>query len=109
MIQNGNIYIAEEGNFIVRISDEFIMGEDIDLGTNDSIDNYREQPYTEESYNAFYESIGSNKRFKQEESSLKKFNLLSTNEEPIVSEIYQRFKELRENIEKGFEFLQEDQ
>lgn len=108
MTQNGNIYTANKGNFIVRTSDQLIMGEEIDLGISDSIENYEEQPYNEESYNAFYESIGSNKRFKQKESSPKKFNLLSTNEEPIVSEIYQRFKELRENIEKGFEFLQED-
>lgn len=54
MTQNGNIYTADEGNFIVRIADELIMGEQIDLGTSDSIDNYKEQPYTEESYNEFY-------------------------------------------------------
>ena len=71
MKQNRNIYQAEEGNFIVRISDGFTMGEDIDLGTEDSIDNYEEQPYTEESYNAFYESLGSDKRFIVEESSKK--------------------------------------
>lgn len=52
------IYKADEGCFIVRKVDNFIMGEDIDLGSNDSIDNYKDEPYTEESYKAFYESLG---------------------------------------------------
>ena len=52
------IYKADEGCFIVRIADNFIMGEDIDLGSTDSIDNYKDEPYTEESYKAFYESLG---------------------------------------------------
>lgn len=34
------------------------MGEAIDLGINDSIDNYKEETYTPESYKAYYESIG---------------------------------------------------
>ncbi len=59
MIQlNENIYKANEGCFIVRKSDNFIMGEDIDLGSADSIDNYEDQPYTKESYKEFYESLG---------------------------------------------------
>lgn len=57
MKQEGNKYYAEDGKFIVRKSDGFIMGEGIDLGSSDSIDNYEEQPYTEESYNEFYESL----------------------------------------------------
>ena len=52
------IYKADEGCFIVRTVDNFIMGEDIDLGSADSIDNYKDEPYTEESYKTFYESIG---------------------------------------------------
>lgn len=52
------IYIASDGNFIIRKSDNFIMGESIDLGSSDSIDNYAELPYTEESYKEFYQSIG---------------------------------------------------
>ncbi len=52
------IYKANTNCFIVRKSDNFIMGEEIDLGTADSIDNYEDQPYTEESYNQFYESLG---------------------------------------------------
>ena len=52
------MYYAEAGNFIVRKSDSFIMGENIDLGSSDSIENYEEQPYTEESYREFYESLG---------------------------------------------------
>lgn len=59
MIQlNENIYKANKGCFIVRIADNFIMGEEIDLGSADSIDNYEDQPYTEESYKEFYESLG---------------------------------------------------
>jgi len=58
MKQEGINYTADKGNFIVRKRDNFIMGEDICLGTADSIDNYEEQPYTEESYRQFYESIG---------------------------------------------------
>ena len=52
------IYKADKGCFIVRIADNFIMGEDIDLGSADSIDNYKDVPYTEESYKEFYESLG---------------------------------------------------
>lgn len=51
-------YKAEEGKFILRASDNFIMGEDICLGDSDSIENYKEEPYTEENYKAFYDSIG---------------------------------------------------
>jgi hypothetical protein len=51
-------YQAEKGNFIVRKADDFIMGEGICLGDADSIDNYKEEPYTEESYKEFYASIG---------------------------------------------------
>jgi len=58
MKQTENRFTAEDGNFIVRKSDGYIMGETIDLGTDDSIANYEEQPYTEESYKAFYESLG---------------------------------------------------
>lgn len=58
MRQKDNMYYAEAGNFIVRKSDNFIMGENIDLGSSDSIENYEEQPYTEESYREFYDSFG---------------------------------------------------
>lgn len=54
---NDNIYKADEGCFIIRKSDNFIMGESIDLGSSDSIDNYADAPYTEESYKEFYDSI----------------------------------------------------
>lgn len=53
-----HFYEADEGCFIVRKEDNFIMGEAIDLGTADSIDNYTDSPYTEESYKEFYLSIG---------------------------------------------------
>lgn len=55
---NEHLYEADHGCFIVRKEDNFIMGEGIDLGTSDSIDNYIDSPYTEESYKEFYLSIG---------------------------------------------------
>ena len=57
-IEQSSNYKAAEGCFIVRKADGFIMGEDIDLGSADSIDNYEDKPYTEEERKAFYESIG---------------------------------------------------
>lgn len=57
-IEQSSNYKAAEGCFIVRKVDGFIMGEDIDLGSADSIDNYEDKPYTEEERKAFYESIG---------------------------------------------------
>lgn len=57
-IENTSIYKADKNCFIVRKKDNFIMGEDIDLGSADNIDNYKDEPYTEESYKQFYESIG---------------------------------------------------
>ena len=57
-IENTSIYKADEGCFIVRKEDNFIMGEDIDLGSADNIENYKDEQYTEESYKEFYKSIG---------------------------------------------------
>ena len=51
-------YKADKGCFIVRKSDQEIMGEAIDLGSEDSIENYEDQPYTDESYREFYASVG---------------------------------------------------
>ena len=48
MKQNGNIYTAELGSFIIRKADGFIMGEEIDLGSDDSIENYDRRNFTEE-------------------------------------------------------------
>lgn len=59
---NEHLYEAEQGCFIIRKEDNFIMGEVIDLGTADSIDNYTDSPYTEESYKEFYLSIGMESR-----------------------------------------------
>lgn len=56
--ENSRMYEAEEGKFVVRISDGKIMGDDICLGDFDSIDNYREEPYTKESRKEFFASIG---------------------------------------------------
>ena len=54
MKQEGNIYTAEEGKLIVRKSDDFIMGPDIDLGSADTIDNYEERDFSEEEIKEFY-------------------------------------------------------
>ena len=57
-IENSSCDKADEGNFIIEIATGRTMGEAIDLGVNDTIDNYKEEPYTPESYKAYYESIG---------------------------------------------------
>ena len=64
-IENTSIYKADEGCFIVRKKDNFIMGEDIDLGSADSIDNYEDKKYTEEEYKEFYKSIGMKYKVKE--------------------------------------------
>ena len=51
-------YQADNGKFIIRKTDNLIMGAAICLGDTDTIDNYTEVEYTEESYREFYESIG---------------------------------------------------
>lgn len=60
MVKKGTKYIAEQGNFIVRKYDNFIMGEEIDLGINDKIKNYKEKAYTEEEYKEFYKNKSKN-------------------------------------------------
>ena len=67
MTNEGNKYFAEEGKFIVRKEDGFIMGENIDLGSEDSIKNYEEKEYTEEEYDAFYELINMPNPHKKQE------------------------------------------
>lgn len=57
-IENTSVYKADEGCFIVRKADGFIMGESIDLGSADSILNYEDKTYTEEEYNEFCEKYG---------------------------------------------------
>ena len=58
MTNKNNIYTADEGKLIVRKADDFIMGDAIDLGSADSIDNYEERAFSEEEIKAFWESIG---------------------------------------------------
>lgn len=57
-------YQADKGKLIVRIEDDFIMGPDIDLGSEDSIENYEERKFTEKEIKDFYESIGLTYPFK---------------------------------------------
>jgi len=58
MTQENNLYKADNGKLIVRKSDGFIMGDMIDLGSIDSIENYEEREFTEEQINEFKESVG---------------------------------------------------
>lgn len=51
-------YIANKGNFIVRKENNEIIGTDIVLVKDDSINNYIEQPYTKESFLTFYKDKG---------------------------------------------------
>ena len=60
-IENTSLYTADEGKLIVRKADGFIMGDAIDLGSADSIDNYEERAFSEEEIDAFYERYGINK------------------------------------------------
>ena len=57
-IEGTNLYKADESCFIIRKADNFVMGEEIDLGSADSIDNYEDKPYTKDEYEAFQESFG---------------------------------------------------
>ena len=58
MTQEGNIYRADAGKLIVRKSDGFVMGDAIDLGVADSIDNYEEREFSEEEIAAFWKLVG---------------------------------------------------
>lgn len=58
MKQNKNIYTADDGKLIVRKADDFIMGDAIDLGSADSIDNYEERDFSKEEIDAFWQSLG---------------------------------------------------
>ena len=62
MTNTGNIYKADEGKLIVRKIDDFIMGDAIDLGSADNIDNYEERAFSEEEINAFWESLSINRK-----------------------------------------------
>lgn len=53
-----SLYEADDGKMIVRKSDDAIMGDGIDLGVADTIDNYEEREFTGEERAAFWESIG---------------------------------------------------
>ena len=58
MTNKNNIYTADEGKLIVRKADDFIMGDAIDLGSADSIENYEERAFTEEEIDALWEILG---------------------------------------------------
>ena len=54
--ENTNLYMANEGCLIVRKEDGFLMGDCIDLGSADSIDNYEDKEYSKEELDAYYAS-----------------------------------------------------
>lgn len=55
--ENTSIYVANDGCLIVRKSDSFLMGDRIDLGSADSIENYEDREYSKEELDAYYTSI----------------------------------------------------
>lgn len=57
-IKGTRLYEAEDGKMIIQVSDGKIMGDGIDLGVNDTIDNYDEREFTEEERAEFWRSIG---------------------------------------------------
>jgi len=46
--KDNKLYHADEGKVFVRKSDGFVMGKGIDLGVNDSIENYEEKEINNE-------------------------------------------------------------
>ena len=56
--ENSSLYLADDGKMFVRKPDNFIMGDGIDIGINDSIENYEEKAFTEEEISRFWKSIG---------------------------------------------------
>lgn len=66
MTNKNNIYTADEGKLIVRKEDDFIMGDAIDLGSADSIENYEDRAFTQEEVDAFWESVGIERDNKKE-------------------------------------------
>ena len=53
MTQNENKYTADKGKWFVRKPESFVMGEILDMGIYDSIENYDEVTYTKEEYKEF--------------------------------------------------------
>lgn len=53
-----SFYEADDGKMFVRKSDGSIMGDGLDLGVADTIDNYEERGFTEEERATFWASLG---------------------------------------------------
>lgn len=52
------MYKADDGKMIVRVADGKVVGDDLWLGVNDNIANYREDAFTEEQRAQFFKGIG---------------------------------------------------
>lgn len=56
-IEYRNRYKANEGCLIVRKLDDFIMGDTIDLGTYDTIQNYKDVEFSQEFIDNFKKKL----------------------------------------------------
>ena len=65
--ENTSIYIAEKGCLIIRKKDGLLMGDCIDLGSADCIDNYEDKEYSKEEIDAYHTSIKTKHREQNEE------------------------------------------
>ena len=60
--------VDSNSNLIVRKQDNVIMGDSIDLGESDSIDNYEEREFTSEEIQNFWKSIDNGKYIQSQEA-----------------------------------------
>ena len=65
--ENTSIYIAEEGCLIIRKKDRLLMGDCIDLGSVDCIDNYEDKEYSKEELDAYYTTLRNTHSMEQNE------------------------------------------
>jgi hypothetical protein len=56
--EDSSVYIADDGCMFVRKSDDFVMGDRLDLGVGDSMDNYDERHFSKGERDAFLRSLG---------------------------------------------------
>lgn len=54
---SSSTYVADIGHLFVRKSDGFVMGDRIDLGTDDAIGNYEEREFSAEEIASFWGGV----------------------------------------------------